>query len=87
MDAKLFRMDVFRCVCTALGKPTVSQKNRFYQKRRLKAMIHHGLPREKSRVVVLESWLKGVLQESKMGPSQPWVSGTDSCFDALFEQG
>ena len=47
-------------------KTEVSSKKWFFPKRKLQAMNHHDLPRIKSRVVVVECWLKGVLQEAKM---------------------
>ena len=67
MDAKLFRMDVFRCAYTALGKPTVSLFLGLRLECKLQVRICAKEWITQCRVLLLESNFNGVFQEVKLG--------------------
>ena len=66
LDAKLFRMDVSRCACTALGKPTVSLFSGLRSDCKLQVAICAKGQRTQRKVLLVESNFNGVLQEVKL---------------------
>ena len=68
----LFRIDVFRCAYTALGKPTVSLFSCLRLECKLQLRICAKEWITPYRVLLLESNFNGVLQEVKLGAQEAW---------------